>query len=61
MALATTVYNKLHEDLKGNELLLFVYIFMAYLDIGNECQYKFDNRYKSTPSDSQGISVFFYP
>ena len=35
MVLANGMYNKLHEELEDDGALLFGYIFMAYLDIGD--------------------------
>ena len=36
MVFANGMYSKLHEELQDDGVLLFGYIFMAYLDIGGE-------------------------
>ena len=39
MVLANGMYSKLREELEDDGALLFGYIFMAYLDIGDEHRY----------------------
>jgi len=39
MVPATVMVHKLKEELKNNGALLFVLVFLAYLDIGGECFY----------------------